>query len=114
MKHLKILEKASLKETFNTEGTVKFKLRGELSDVEASDVKVVFKNLLMSQNKVVVDCSHVYNDESFTAFEFKYRKVTIETLFKALCQMEIIANDFNNMHGTVEKGKEIESLINNL
>lgn len=98
----------AMKTSYFNKGVAKFKIPGELTEAESEEVVKLFTNLLYCDEKIIIEHSYVYNDESFTQFIFKYKKVTIESMYDMFKKMEAIAIDLNNMHGTMAIDEEIK------
>lgn len=114
MDYTKTILKAVAETSFHNEGVSKFKIPGELTNYQKEEAVKVFKNHMYSDEKVVTEWETIYNDESFTQFIFKFKKVTLEKAYEALMKMEEIANNFNNMHGNMMTDAHIKLIMKSL
>jgi hypothetical protein len=111
MRYEKVLLGAVSEASYSDNGTVKFKIPGEVNEQKGQEYLNRLAELLAVDNKVITNEDSVYNDESFTLFIVEYKKTSVDKLFRALVGTQAICHDLNNMHGTMEISDNLDKIM---
>ena len=112
-KYLKLIALAAYDAKDKLSGTSFIQTDEEFNTAELKEIEEVYKNTLIAQSKISILKSSIFDGKS-TTFVFTYKYVSTKDVFKALTDMEEIANNYCNMHGTPEESDQINQIISNL